>query len=250
MPPRKPKADSPESSHPPIDIFLGVLRAIAEREALAVRDNPSELSQAHSRSHQLAGELGLPPRTKAQQSVLPIRGVLVDHYAVLVAPLGDNPALAEVMQRMAYCHRHAAVCLSWLSTNFKSDLNLFLVGPSGSATDGEWCALAARLERDESVCRKMVWLPPKDPKEMEKSANTFFERTFLARPWKFSANQQTPELSPINRLSLGDPVFQSWLAVLDAPGDDPGAGLVDRLIRAWKEHQPKVGNVSQSSENL
>lgn len=153
---------------------------------------------------------------------------------------GENVSLAQVYQRLANYHRHAAVCLSWLPANFKSDLNLFLVGPKGSNAKDEWRGIAARIERDESVCRKMVWLPPEELREVDSSVSAFLDRTFLARPWQLSGNSQTPDLSPLNKLSAEDPVLMSWLAALEKSEEDPGVSLVDRLIQEWKNSQGKA----------
>jgi hypothetical protein len=58
-------------------------------------------------------------------------------------------------------------------------------------------------EREETVCRKLVWVPQKD--SISLSYEDFLARTFLARPWK------------------------SVKAVLDAPLDH-NQGLVERIL--------------------
>jgi hypothetical protein len=39
------------------------------------------------------------------------------------------------------------------------------------------------IERNERICRKLVWLPPADCEDYEASLNAFMKRTFLAFPW-------------------------------------------------------------------
>ncbi len=167
-------------------------------------------------------------------------GVLVGHYAVLLSGLGNDSSQADVWVRAA--EYHAATALSRLPDRYREDLHLFLVGPPGAGDEPRWIELAAQIERDERVCRKLVWLPHQP--HMENSVQTFLDRTFLARPWLALEGIHQPRLDPVadlvRKLSgrnelRGTPLsaLHQWFEVLTQPGDSPD--LAEPLIRALKE---------------
>ena len=121
----------------------------------------------------------------------------------------------------------AAIARLWLPAETSEDLNLYLVGPSGSDTRMQWRDIAAEIERDERVCRKLVWLPPVTASEQEDSLAHFLSRTFLARPWKDTG---APGEHDIDRLrNLGSKLtsddapratIEEWLRILQTPQSD------------------------------
>lgn len=245
--PRKVANGKVSSAPPPADpvnVLAEVVKRLARQMELAVVEQPSELYQNVTRSHQMADELGIEIKLKPQISSSFVIGLLIDHYALLISAVGSSPRSDDVVARLSACHRQAAIALTWLNTQCKNDLNLFLVGPLGSASDPRWHDLASRVERDELICRKLVWLPPEDSEDLHKSAQSFCARTFLAQPWNSGGTAGTPELDPMARISEGDAVLRHWLSVLES-AEDPGTSLVDRLITAWRLHNQEAGNVPQ-----
>src|SRR5260370_41603767 len=54
----------------------------------------------------------------------------------------------------------------WIGAEATS-ISLFLAGPLGSQEDSTWNDWALEIELDEKVCRKIVWLLPENPTEMD-----------------------------------------------------------------------------------
>jgi hypothetical protein len=187
-----------------------------------------------------AAELSLPCSMDEAAQVLQHRTLLVGHYAVLMSGLGNDLSQADVWVRAA--EYQAANALSGLPDKYREDLHLFLIGPPGACEDLRWVELASQIERDERVCRKLVWLPPQS--SMENSVQTFLDRTFLARPWRALEGIHPPHLDPVadivRMLSSHDELrdippsaLNQWFEVLTQPGDSPD--LVEPLVRALKE---------------
>ena len=79
----------------------------------------------------------------------------------------------------------------------RTDLHLFLIAPRGSGSDALWDGRRSRYEADERFCRKFVWLPSGDPRDIEVAS--FVDRTFLAKPWEGTAAEPRI-LDPLEQL--------------------------------------------------
>jgi hypothetical protein len=134
----------------------------------------------------------------------------------------------------------AAIEWSWLGRRGE-DLQLLLIGPAGSDSDVQWQQRRGLIERDDRVCRKLVWLPPGDDADMDGSLNDFISRTFLARPWLSPAlRSQTLDglanLLPLFRdAGMSESEAHAWMEILSAPGENNV--LVDDLIGALEGSQ-------------
>lgn len=116
----------------------------------------------------------------------------------------------------------------------RSDLHLFLIGPSGSREEGSWRGLRSRLETDERFCRKFVWLPSVKPDNPE--IDDFLDRTFLAQPWK-AGPAEPRSLDVLARLleepqgagGLTPDEAKLWIKELAAVDATGGQQLAERL---------------------
>ncbi|WP_437923762.1 ABC-three component system middle component 1 [Sorangium sp. So ce291] len=143
--------------------------------------------------------------------------MFVDVYSVLVASLGDDrEAPDEIGQHLFQYLERAAKVRTWLDAARKENLYLFLVGPRGSTDLREWRDVQHRIERDERICRKLVWLPPEEESLLERDARRFCERTFMARPWK-GAFGDAEELDPLRVVLAAAQVPVTWYDVLESP---------------------------------
>lgn len=150
---------------------------------------------------------------------------IIGNHAVLIGYLGAD--IRDAQSQWDRFMNQAAITRSWLPSETSEDLNLFFVGPAGSDLMKEWREMAARIERDERVCRKLVWLPPTQVGEQKPSLDEFLSRTFLARPWK---DAEGPSEGDIDRLSsLGERLagedtpgeaVEEWLRILRSPPSD------------------------------
>lgn len=174
----------------------------------------------------------------------PRPGILLGHYAILTSALGESPA--EASQWIHASEYHAIATLSWLPRKYREDLHLFFVGPTGADGDPAWLEIASRIERDERICRKLVWLPSKT--RVQESADIFLERTFFARPWEALTSPSQPRLDPIEDVvqmlstiqDLRDTpptIVRKWLDVLTQPGEV--SDVVTPLILALEELELK-----------
>lgn len=144
----------------------------------------------------------------------------IDHFRVLFAALPRAP-------------RDAPRCLDaqldralrvWTNAGQSAAvyLYLFFAGPIASSTDPSWQRAAAEIERDERVCRKLVWLPDAECGNLD----AFIRRTFLASPWTEAEQPGAGELAWLGD-ELGVP--EAWLEHLMNPSLE-GRSLVEALL--------------------
>jgi hypothetical protein len=159
---------------------------------------------------------------RRQGSDLPqsVEGVVLDGFPVLVGVLTGPPNRASVSTQLRRYRNQATIARSWLSAE-APNLHLFLAGPAGAFAVPEWRQLAAEIEADDRVCRKLIWLFNDSP--TADSAREFLERTFIARPWP--TEQRAERLDSIANFSLPG----GWEDALQNHELDFTA-LVDQLI--------------------
>lgn len=207
--------------------------------------NPTELSHRELRAAGLVDE-GVKSKAlnvASTNSDYPSAGLSIGSRTILIGSLADstlpspsNEALRDpVLARWREYQRRCAIARSWLAEDRSDDLMLFLAGPAGSGLDPYWKALAGQMERNDLVCRKLVWLPPLAPNEWRESLVTFFRRTFLARPW---LGETTVAQRPLDMLSDTGAMLVAWQALLDKQpserGDIDYDALVAKLIKGFK----------------
>lgn len=229
----------------PVEILAACLQAFAERQKLRIHENPSDLFQPSVRGRQFTGERelqsdshdGTIERTEADF------GLIAGNYAFLVGTLTESgtpePSSREgrdaIRQRWNQYQEQCAVSRSWLPPEQSDELSLLLTGPPGSAYDAEWLAVAAQIERDELVCRKLVWLPSEEEQEWPSDAERFVQRTCFAQPW--SESGETSQV-PLDDLSDVTDTLKEWESVLsNAPLDRADVDydeLIGQLIERYK----------------
>lgn len=144
----------------------------------------------------------------------------------------DDAHRETLLSRWHGYQQYAATARTWLLSNYSDDLNLFLVGPPGSKDEAEWRNFSEVIERNELVCRKLVWLPSKNEQEWPAQIDEFIERTFLAEPWRGSHRSKAANL---DALSASTDEFSSWLEVLDRPEFRSESRDYDDLVKALLE---------------
>lgn len=88
-------------------------------------------------------------------------------------------------------------------------------------------------ERDETVCRKLVWTP--NPDDLDQSYALFAARTFLAKPWKNASSIQSAPLDrnhglvlrTLEKHGLSQEAAAQWIGLASTVYDDP-----DNLVAA------------------
>ncbi len=166
---------------------------------------------------------------RRQGSDLPtsVEAVVFDGFPILLGILVGPPNRSSVSTQVLRYRNQATIARSWLGAA-APNLHLFLAGPSGAFADPYWRQLAAEIEADDRVCRKLVWLF--NDSATTDNAREFLERTFVARPWP--AEQRTERLDSAANFALPG----GWEDALEDPDLD-FAGLVDRLIELQREER-------------
>lgn len=161
----------------------------------------------------------------------------VGYHRILIGSLSTSDDWQDELNRYLNL---AAIEWSWLGRRGE-DLLLLLVGPAGSDGEEQWLQRRGLIERDDRVCRKLVWLPPGDDPDVEGALNVFISRTFLARPW-LSPALRSQTLDGLTNLAqffreagMSESEAHAWIEILSAPGENDF--LVDDLIGALEGPQ-------------
>jgi hypothetical protein len=145
----------------------------------------------------------------------------LDGIPVLIGELGGVAIRSGVEPQLRRYRNQALVARSWLGSD-APNLQLFLAGPPGALADSKWRQLAAEIEADDRICRKLVWLFEASP--TARDAQGFLERTFIARPWPSEEHRAMLDVVADYSLPPG------WEHAIDDPTLDFD-GLVERLIQ-------------------
>lgn len=149
-----------------------------------------------------------------------IGAALLDGTPVLIGELLGEPQRGIMDEALRRYRNQATIARSWMGAK-GPNLQIFLYGPVGALNDRGWLQLAALVEADDRICRKLVWLFDEEPTNA--AAIRFLQRTFMARPWATkSAIAQLDQLEV--RLPAG------WETAIDNPDLDPEQ-LVRELVR-------------------
>jgi hypothetical protein len=200
---------------------IPVLADAARAIGATVSDAPAYLTGDRFNSEVLSDAIsGSALRRQGSELPQAVNGVLFDGFPVLVGALSGPPNRANVATQLRRYRNQATIARSWLGAQ-APNLHLFLAGPPGAIGDGSWRQLAAEIEADDRVCRKLIWLFDATP--TFESARVFLERTFIARPWP--TEQRVERLDSIANFALPP----GWEEALQNQELDFTA-LVDQLI--------------------
>ncbi|WP_426051635.1 ABC-three component system middle component 1 [Brevundimonas sp. SL161] len=176
-------------------------------------------------------------RPDAAEVSLPdgVIGLRLGPYPVLVAPV--VLASSEQMQAsLRTLHNQMVIARSYMRAEevINAHIMLCVIETEPSA---DWRGVIDYAERDESVSRKVVWMP--DAKEVETSYRNFIARTFLAQPWRSHAavldapldhNEGLAERILV-RHGLSEAAAARWVELAEAYSNDPD-GLIPQLVEA------------------
>jgi hypothetical protein len=192
--------------------FLGSPVAAGPPEWTGPAFNAEVLSSTSGRPAFQRHENDLPARVAAFR---------VDNMPLLIGELSGPPNEAIVRDQLRRYRNQAAIARSWLG-NEGPNLQMFLIGPEGGLSTQDWVQLAATIEADDRICRKLVWLFA-GPPTLE-SAVQFLGRTFVATPWDKEERIQA-RLDQIADVGLPP----GWQAIVDDEELD-AEGVVNKII--------------------
>jgi hypothetical protein len=168
------------------------------------------------------------------------KGLMIGPYPVLVCDieLGSSESIMSVLHPI---HNQMIIARSYMDATEVINAHIILVGKLNSqGIDPD--RIIDLIERDETVCRKLIWLLP--PADLEISYREFLERTFLAQPWAFTDEQDNAPLDHNDSLlekslqnqGLSAAAAEKWVRLAEKNFDDP-EDLVEALVAAMEESE-------------
>lgn len=119
----------------------------------------------------------------------------------------------------------------------RADLHLFIVASFSAGNEESALRDRSRIEADERICRKHVWLPAFQP-----GVTDFLDATFLARPWQ--RDQLSPQsLDPLQQLvetaGLPSDMATAWVNALSSLDDVRTDVIADVLSSLYEDSDGK-----------
>lgn len=166
-------------------------------------------------------------------------GVWYGTYPVIIASLVPTTVLSFEQQTKAM-HAQVLIARSYVPAQHIVDMHLFLLFDADAADDDQVAAIDS-LERDEAICRKLIFVP-RDP--IGPAFDAFADRTFLARPWvqqqppskAFQLDQPAALVREIlEKQGLSLTAAEKWVSIVDSYRDgEPSSpqDFVNALVAA------------------
>jgi len=119
-------------------------------------------------------------------------GLRLGDYPVLVASI-ELGNLADMQASLRSLHTQMVIARSYMAAEEVINAHIMLIALAPDPRQ-DWRRALDLAERDETVCRKLIWIP--NPDEIDQSYASFVARTFLATPWK---NAPSVRSAPLDR---------------------------------------------------
>lgn len=171
---------------------------------------------------------------EAETKAMPgLFGLRLGQYPVIVAPIALD-TVEGVTAALKKLHAQMVVARSYMYEREVINAHLLLCATAPTPT-GDWARLVDLIERDETVCRKLVWIPKQTA--VQESFDVFLARTFLSIPWEHvtavsdARLDQTHELAQrlLEKHGLNQDVARKWVSLAEQLKDDPES-LVTELV--------------------
>lgn len=164
-----------------------------------------------------------------------LAGLRLGAFPVLIAPvkLGSADHMQGSLREL---HGQMVIARSYMRPEEVINAHILLCATATDASE-DWRQAVDLAERDERVCRKIIWIP--DPENLTQSYENFRSRTFLATPWRTSGTVVNAPLDHNQGLAqrilaengLSRSVADRWVELAEKLKDDPDA-LVAELDAA------------------
>lgn len=132
--------------------------------------------------------------------------VTINPYEVLISKIPDCIDRGNIINHIDECLKDALTIWKEIGQAQGSDIYYIFVAPRNTKNKEFWFSMATEIERDERLCRKLVWIPDEN-----EGADMFLNRTFLARPWAEGSVENSSSLSVLEQ-ELGIP--KPWVKLL------------------------------------
>ncbi len=176
-------------------------------------------------------------RGRADETTAPLPekayGMRIGAYPVVVAPVTLG-SVEDMQASLRKLHTQMVIARSYMRAEEVINAYLFLCAVN-PATSGDWRSVTDLAERDEGVCRKVIWIP--DAAALDKSFESFRSRTFLASPWDSADERHDAPLDSNQGLAqrilvergLTEEVAAAWIGIVDRLREDPET-MVSQLV--------------------
>jgi hypothetical protein len=162
-------------------------------------------------------------------------GLRLGDYPVLVASI-DLGDVADMQASLRSLHTQMVIARSYMLAEEVINAHIMLIALALDPLK-DWRRALDLTERDETVCRKLIWTP--DPDDLDRSYALFIARTFLARPWKGTTSVQNAPLDrnqglilrTLEKHGLPHEAAVQWIDLANQIHDDPD-NLVAALTKA------------------
>jgi hypothetical protein len=167
-------------------------------------------------------------------------GLRLGAYPVIVAPIALHD-IEQMQASLRMLHNQMVIARSYMRAEEVINAHIMLC-VTVTNPQADWRRIIDLAERDETVCRKIVWMPEADA--VDESYQVFVARTFLAQPWRsldtilnapLDHNQGLAERILVKQ-GLSKATAARWVALAEAYKDDPD-GLIPQLVAAQEQHE-------------
>ena len=158
-------------------------------------------------------------------------GLRLGAFPVLIAPVRLGSA-DDMLASLRPLHSQMVISRSYMRPEEVINAHIMLCA---TATDPlqDWRQAVDLAERDERVCRKIVWIPDHDA--LEKSYENFRMRTFLATPWLAAGTVMNAPLDHnqdlaqriLVRSGLSRPAADRWVELAEQLKDEPDTMIAE-----------------------
>jgi hypothetical protein len=160
-------------------------------------------------------------------------GLRLGAYPVIVAPVTLG-SVEEIQNSLREFHNQMVIARSYMQPQEVINAHLFLCVTNSSDLDDSRTVIDL-VERDEAVCRKVVWMPV--PAALDESFEAFRARTFLASPWEVADERLDAKLDSnyglaqriLMKSGLSENTAKAWIDVVDRLRTDPDK-MVSELV--------------------
>jgi hypothetical protein len=124
-------------------------------------------------------------------------GLRLGDYPIIVAPV-ELRSIGEMQQSLKKLHAQMVIARSYMRSDEILNAHIMLCAVNLPANRhnadalGDWRGVVDLAQRDETVCRKIIWIPDAD--DLDRSYTEFLARTFLAMPWRLAGRVMDADL--------------------------------------------------------
>lgn len=167
-------------------------------------------------------------------------GLRLGAYPVLVAPIALTSS-EQMQASLRALHNQMVIARSYMRAEEVINAHIMLC-VTATNVEADWRGIVDLAERDETVCRKVVWMP--DTEALDASYDLFLARTFFAQPWRslqsvlnapLDHNQGLAERILVRR-GLSEPAAKRWIALAETYKNDPDE-LIMQLVATRKQFE-------------